>query len=147
VTASGDPVAVSNDRPSRDSSQLWGFVGDDFGTIKDQLAVYPDIEATFSQKGGARVGWKNITWPYAILSGGCEALRLSCFGQDYVFHKSKIEGLSKFRGMISVGLQIDHTVPLYPEFIVFWISPIPWTARPFERLKTRLESLGYQVLE
>ncbi len=37
----------------------------------------------------------------------------------YVFHKSNIESLSKHRGLLSVGLRIHHTVPLYPELIVF----------------------------
>ncbi len=81
--------------------------------------MYTDLDATFSQKGGARVGWKNVTMPFATLSGGRDALRLSCFGQDYVFHKSNIESLSKHRGLLSVGLRIHHTVPLYPELIVF----------------------------
>ncbi len=91
------------------------------------------------------IGSKNLTTPFATLSGGQEALRLSCFRQDYVFPKSSIEVLSKHRGMFSIGLRIHHTVPLYPEFVVFWVSPF-WGGARFERLKARLESLGYRVL-
>jgi hypothetical protein len=102
------------------------------------------MDSTFSEVGGARLGGQNVTLPYATLSGGRDALRLSCFGQDYVFLRTNLVSLSKFRGTFSIGLQILHTVPTYPEFVVFWISAVPWSSR-FARLKTRLERLGYEV--
>jgi hypothetical protein len=102
------------------------------------------MDSTFSEPGGARLGWLNVTVPFATLSGGRNALRLSCFDQDYVFDRTSIARLSKFRGMFSIGLQILHTLPVYPEFVVIWVSPVPWSSR-FAKLKAKLESLGYEV--
>jgi hypothetical protein len=100
----------------------------------------------FSQTGGARVGWRNVTMPFAVISGDRNALRLSCFGRDYVFHKTTIERLSRYRGLFSLGLRIEHTVPVFPSFMVFWVS-IAWSRKSFARLKEKLESLGYTVHE
>jgi hypothetical protein len=52
------------------------------------------VNAMFALKGGARLNWANITAPFAVLSGDGNALRLSCFRRDYVFHRSCILGLS-----------------------------------------------------
>ena len=96
------------------------------------------MDPTFSLKGGAAVDWWNVTIPFARLSGDREALRLSCFRQDYVFDRSTIESLSRYRAMFSVGLRIEHTVALYPKFVVFWVSVLPWSKR-FLTLKEELE--------
>jgi hypothetical protein len=98
----------------------------------------------FALKGGARLNWWNVSAPFAVLSGDGNALRLSCFRRDYVFDKSCILDLSRFRGMFSVGLRIEHTVPTYPEFVVFWVSMFPWSRR-FSVFKEELERHGYQV--
>jgi hypothetical protein len=103
-------------------------------------------DATFSQTGGARIGSWNATIPYAVLSIHHDALRLSCFGQDYVFSKDNIIALTRYGRLFSIGLRIHHDVPLYPKFIVFWVSAVPMRAR-FARLKERLEAFGYQVTE
>jgi len=50
------------------------------------------------------------------------------------------------RGLFSLGLRIEHTVPVFPSFVVFWIS-FAWSRAPFARLKEKLESLGYTVHE
>src|SRR5262245_43646953 len=101
------------------------------------------MDCAFSQIGGARLGWANVTIPYARLSGEQNALRLSCFGRDYEFLRSNIESLSRFRGLFSVGLRIEHIVPLYPTFVVFWVSV--FRNRPFLMLKKKLEALEYSV--
>jgi hypothetical protein len=46
--------------------------------------------------------------------------------------------LSRYRGFTSSGLQIEHTVPRYPRFMLFWTFS-------FDALKAELESLGYAV--
>jgi hypothetical protein len=102
------------------------------------------VNAMFALRGGARLNWANVTAPFAILSGDRNALRLSCFRRDYVFHRSCILGLSRFHGMFSIGLRIEHTVPTYPGFVVFWVSMFPWSRR-FSVLKEELERHGYQV--
>jgi hypothetical protein len=105
------------------------------------------MSTSFWQKGGARIGWKNVTAPFATLSVSREALRISCFGTDYTFPKDTIAGLSRHRGIFSIGLRVQHTVPVYPDFIVFWISFIPWGGRRrFAALKQKLESLGHGVV-
>ena len=102
------------------------------------------MNSGFSQTGGARIDCFNATFPFATLSANTDALRLSCFGQDYAFPKDKIRRLSRHRGIFSVGLRIQHTEPSLPQFVVFWTSIVFWTAG-FQRLKTQLESLGYDI--
>ena len=100
--------------------------------------------ANLLQKGGARIDSWNVTIPYAVLSACRDSLRLSCLGQDYVFPKDRIIGLSRHRGLFSVGLRIEHDVPLYPAFVVFWVSVFFKKAR-FSQTKERLNALGYRV--
>src|SRR5438045_584648 len=100
----------------------------------------------FSQTGGVHLGWWSVSRPYAILSGYRDALRLSCFGREYVFPKSNIESLSKQRLLFATGLRIKHTVPTYPQFALFGVSALPWSTH-FSALKKELESLGYTVWE
>ena len=99
-------------------------------------------ESGFSQTGGARIDSWNFTFPFAALSAHRNAITLN----DYVFPKESIISLARHRGLFSVGLRISHTVPLYPKFVVFWISAFR-VRTPFERLQKRLEALGYEVLE
>lgn len=110
---------------------------------QNDCGVAPD-ELTFSIRGGAWVGWWSVTWPLARLSGDSNALRLSYFGpswirRDYVFHRSSIQSLSRLR-LIGVGLRIEHTVPTYPKYVVFWV---PRPGKNFVMLKDTLERLGY----
>jgi hypothetical protein len=46
--------------------------------------------------------------------------------------------LSRYRGFISTGLQIEHGVPRYPRFMVFWTFS-------YDVLKAKLEALSYTV--
>ena len=104
------------------------------------------MNASFSQTGGARLGFFNATFPFATLSADGNALKLSCFGSDYDFPKSKIQKLSRYRGIFSVGLRIEHNDDSFPKFVVFWASVFFWTRR-FQILKRQLEALGYAVLD
>jgi hypothetical protein len=92
--------------------------------------------STFSQIGGARIGFINATWPLAQLSADRDAIALRCLFK-FTFPRQKIARLSRYRLFFSTGLQIEHTVPRYPRFMVFWGS--------FKRLKVELEALGYTV--
>lgn len=100
--------------------------------------------STFKQTGGARINNFNASYPFARLSGDSGALHLSCLGREYHFPRSNIRRLSRHRGFISVGLRIEHTQAGLPAFIVFWASLLFWTSG-FQRLKTQLQSLGYEV--
>jgi hypothetical protein len=103
------------------------------------------MTAAFTQTGGARLDTFNATMPFATLSGTQDALKLSCMGRDYVFPKSSIQSLSRHRGLFSVGLRIEHQEKSLPEFVVFWTSTFFFWTWAFSTLKTRLESLGYEV--
>jgi hypothetical protein len=52
--------------------------------------------------------------------------------------------LSRYRGFLSTGLRIDHTVPVYPDMIVFWVAVFLQESR-FALLKEKLEDFGYEV--
>jgi hypothetical protein len=102
------------------------------------------IDAAFSQDGGARVGMFNVTWPFVRLSANREAIELDCPWRHCVFARAQIVRLSKYNGLVSTGLLIEHANQQFPEWIVFWIS-MRWCSRKFQRLKRGLEHLGYQV--
>src|SRR5215468_2217839 len=98
----------------------------------------------FTQIGGARLDFFNATWPFARLSGNSDAILLGCLGRKYFFPKTKIVRLRRYRGILSTGLQIEHTERSFPGFVVFWASVFSWSCG-FKRLKSSLEDLGYEV--
>jgi hypothetical protein len=95
------------------------------------------MASTFAQIGGARIGFINATWPLARLSADRDAIALRCLFK-LTFPRHKITRLSRYRGFISTGLQIEHTVRRYPGFMLFWTFS-------FDTLKMELEALGYTV--
>jgi hypothetical protein len=101
-------------------------------------------EMSFTQTGGARIGWMNATIPFATLSGDQDRLWLISMGRELEFEKHRIILLSRYGGLISTGLRIEHSILTYPEFIVFWTSAF-WGRSRFLSLKSRLEALGYDV--
>jgi len=104
------------------------------------------MTGAFTQTGGVRLDWLNATIPFATLSGTKEALQISCMGREYVFPKKSIQSLSRHRSLFSLGLRIEHNEKSLPQFVVFWTSAFFFWSWRFSLLKTRLESLGYEVL-
>lgn len=102
------------------------------------------MTATFTQTGGARVGTLNATYPFATLWVEADGLCVSCLGRDYSFPKGSIRSLSRHRGFVSTGLRIEHSVASLPQFVVFWASLFFWSSG-FQRLRTQLEGLGYEI--
>jgi hypothetical protein len=100
---------------------------------------------TFTQTGGARLDKFNASFPFATLSEEAQSLHLSCLGREYQLPRSSIVGLHRHRGLFSVGLRIEHTQDSVPRFIVFWASVFFWTTG-FQKLRTELERLGYDVV-
>ncbi len=95
--------------------------------------------------GGIRFGksfWRaaNATWPFTKLTIEPGALTLSTvFFGTFRFEKAQIKKLSGYSGFIpfvSKGILIEHTVPDYPPFILFW------TYSP-ESVKNALIQNGY----
>ena len=99
----------------------------------------------FIETGGIRVGrsywlsW-NASIPFAKLAATETELTLSGLGKTYAFPQGEPIKLSRYNGAFSTGLQIEHSNPNYPKFLVFW------TFR-FDEVKCELEALGYQVKE
>jgi hypothetical protein len=84
---------------------------------------------SFTQRGGYRVGSGaffslNATWPFGALEVVSGKLVLHCITRQFVFPEDSITGLSRYNGLFSEGLRIEHTVPGYPRFVVFWTSDI-----------------------
>ena len=95
--------------------------------------------STFSQIGGAKIGFFSATWPFARLSARSDGISLRC-GLKFRFPKDSIFRLSRHKGTISAGLLIEHNVSRYPDFFLFW-------SFNFERLRRELEALGYNIRE
>jgi hypothetical protein len=93
--------------------------------------------STFTRIGGARIGFINATWPLAQLSAERNAIALRCLFK-FTFPRHRITRLSRYRSFMSTGLQIEHTLPRCPRFMVFW-------GVGFNRLKADLDALGYTV--
>jgi hypothetical protein len=102
------------------------------------------MSVEFTQTGGARLDGFNASWPFATLSASQGAIQLSCLGREYAFPRQTIQRLRRHRGLISVGLRIEHKVESLPAFVVFWASVFFWTSG-FRKLKAQLEGLGYEV--
>ena len=75
---------------------------------------------------------------FASLKVEDAGLVLSCLGKRWQFPRASIIRLSEYRGLFSVGLRIEHAVPDYTEFLVFWTMRIG-------SLRQELERRGYQV--
>jgi hypothetical protein len=88
----------------------------------------------FTQRGGARRGGANYTWPFERLSVYEDELILS----ETKISKENIEKLSKHNGIFSSGLRIDRKSN--NELLIFWTFN-------FRALKNALEKAGYTVQE
>jgi hypothetical protein len=100
-----------------------------------------DEASRFSQRGGVRLNFWNATWPFAVLSAESKSIR--CSGvvfREVRFPKASVKRLSRYDGIFSVGLRIEHTVSSAPEFVVFWTFN-------FKKLTENLRRLGYEVME
>ena len=94
------------------------------------------MKNNFSQRGGARLGSFNATWPFAQIVLDSSGITLKVFWKVYSFCKNEIIGLRKYDGIFSLGLLIEHQKTDYPNHIVFWTFN-------FEKLQEVTETLGY----
>lgn len=85
-----------------------------------------------TQRGGARRGWANSTWPFERLDVFEDRLVLS--GQT--IRKGEIEELRRHKGFFSVRLRIRRKVS--NELLVFWTFNYP-------ALESALRQAGFQV--
>src|SRR5262245_37809835 len=80
--------------------------------------------------GGLRWGqsyWHsmNASWPFATWRLTSEALDVQVqawpfANEQFHFSKPQLRSFRRYRGFLSFGVQIDHSRPDYPPFIVFW---------------------------
>lgn len=97
----------------------------------------------FTQTGGYRVGRNellaiNASWPFGTLEVHRGQLVLRCITRLLAFPVASISRLSVHEGFLSTGLRVEHTVPEYPKFVVFWSSNI-------EDLRRELTHAGFQL--
>jgi hypothetical protein len=86
-------------------------------------------EPIYGQEGACEVGrnrWlaKEWTWPFAGLYIYRDELVLSMSFQRYSLPRTAISQVCRYRSGLSVGLKIEHTVPDYPPFMVFYPSDV-----------------------
>lgn len=100
--------------------------------------------ASISRTGGVWTSIGSATWPLAEIEFFPNAIRLTCLGNEFVFPRSSVIRLTRWRGLCAIGFRIRHNVPYYPRFIVFWAYPCFYKAR-FEQFREQLEALGYEM--
>lgn len=87
--------------------------------------------ASYSARGGARIGWVNYTWPLASLNVAPSSLTIvtTFFGLfemgRYSFRPDQVARIERFGWLpiIGEGIRVYHTVADYPEKVVFWCRP------------------------
>ena len=98
--------------------------------------------------GGLRLGesfWRaaNVTWPFASWKLSSDSLEVSlglgpiCL-RRFTFARTEVRVLRPCNGMLSFGVQIEHTKAKYPPFIVFWSFTV-------DRLLADAESEGFPI--
>lgn len=88
----------------------------------------------FTQRGGAKRGGVNYTWPFERLTVSSDGLILS----ETKIPRENIEKLSTYDGIFSTGLRIDRKSN--KELLVFWTFN-------FRALKDALLKAGYSIQE
>ncbi len=98
-----------------------------------------DSGETFTVKGGANVGWINVSSPLAKLTVSAEALelRVSLLG-NYVFAPESVTGITRYRAFFGGGIQINHLVASYPERVIFSMFGDP------DNLIRRIREAGFE---
>lgn len=90
--------------------------------------------------GGAQIGWMNATWPLAKLSSTSDKLTVTAFLLGtYTFKTHQVSQVEKY-GLIPLlgrGVRIHHSVPDYPEKIIFWCFASP------DKLLRRIRESGF----
>jgi hypothetical protein len=109
------------------------------------------MSTEYFERGGLRWGqsfWtsaSNATWPFATLRITPETVDLHASAwplvdEHFSFAATDIRVFRRRRGIISVGVQLEHTRADYPPSIVFWTFHS-------RRLLAAAQAAGYQVRE
>lgn len=102
----------------------------------------------YTGKGGIRYGdsfWRamNFTWPFVTLTASVDRLSIRVSIGRFVFRsfdleRSQVNAIKKKRGLLSVGIEIEHSNADLPPFLLFGTFC-------YDELERQLESLGYPV--
>ena len=91
--------------------------------------MYQPSEQPYVRTGGARVGWMNVTWPFAELWTAPERLTITArFLGTYTFAPDQICEIEPYImvPILGWGVRIRHCVPNYPNRVVFWSLTSPY---------------------
>ena len=98
------------------------------------------FEDSISSRGGARIGWMNATWPFAVLTARQAKLDLNAtlLGK-YSFTPDQVISLEKYGSIpiLGSGIRIHHNIADYSKKIVFWCFGSP------QKLIKRIEDTGF----
>ena len=119
-----------------------GFVFAWLSARRHGAAAASEVDPTrcYRQTGGARLDLFNASIPFATIAVTPSCITLSCFTKSHVFDRSSVRSLSRYRGLFSTGLRIQHSKKSEPTFVVFWTTSFP-------RLASALGRLGWVVSE
>lgn len=95
--------------------------------------------ADFSAIGGARVGWVNVTWPFARFTVSARRLVLSGLIGRYEFLPDQVASIERSGSIpvLSSGLRIVHTRSDYPAKVIFWCMGNP------DKMLARIHQAGF----
>ena len=96
------------------------------------------MSTLFSQRGGARLTYFNLTWPFVVIKVSPEAIVLSIMGKKTIVVKDKIVALLRQNGVFSSGLRVDYMNEFGMDSFIFWSLNI-------NRLLVALEEMGHEV--
>jgi len=99
-----------------------------------------DAPVTFI--GGARVGFWNVTWPFARLRVSKDELEIWILGQGTLrFRQEAVVRVTKYVSLpfVGWGVKIEPKLSAYPEDVIFW-----YFGRP-ETLMKAIEETGFRA--
>lgn len=86
------------------------------------------MDREIEYRGGARIGWFNASWPFAVLRANREEIAIDVrFSGKYSFRRDQVVRIEPYGSlpMIGRGIVIKHTVAEIPERVIFWTLGAP----------------------
>ena len=99
-----------------------------FTRISRAVLMQQPLEQPYVKTGGARIGWMNVTWPFAELWTAPERLTITAqFLGKYAFTPEQVCAVEPYVmvPILGWGIRVRHCMPDYPQRIIFWslVSP------------------------
>lgn len=103
---------------------------------KRQRRASENGQEVFARIGGARIGSLHAIAPLAGLVATKSEIDLIMFGKDHIVARNEITRMSRYPGLFSTSILIEHKAPSNIDYLVFWSSR-------YEEARDALISLGY----